>query len=98
MSKQELNKDKELAPCPFCGSEPVFLEASEWCGTWYEAGCEDCGIPTISLQIVDFFGDRRDELHSSWNDEEKRYGDEFINIVRNKAIEYWNNRVNNEQD
>lgn len=30
--------------------------------------------------------------------ERRPNGDEFVNIVRNKAIEYWNNRVNNEQD
>lgn len=88
-------KSEELKPCPFCGSEPSF--PATVFGTYYEAGCSECGVASISLQIVDCFEHRgspnRDDLHNSWDADELKYGDEFIAVARNEAITRWNTRA-----
>lgn len=39
--------DKELLPCPFCGSEYVGLHTvPAECGVSFIAGCEECGART----------------------------------------------------
>lgn len=82
---------------PFCGSDPIFPEAENVYGTCYEAGCEDCGIATISIQIIDCFdfdsSPSRNDAHDSWDDDKAQYGVKFIEIVRNKAIAMWSNRT-----
>lgn len=83
---------EELKDCPFCGSEPVFPEAKDVFGTFYDAGCENCGIPTMSLQIIDFFDRPRNQIHDSWNYETNQYGVEYIEVVRKIAINDWNTR------
>ena len=81
--------------CPFCGSRPNFPESKDVYGTFYDAECGDCGIASISIQISDCFEfdatPSRDDLWDSWKD--MKYGDKFIEIVRNEAIEMWNKRV-----
>ena len=90
MSKQDLN------PCPFCGAQPVFPEVKDVFGTCYEAGCEDCQIATMSMQIIDSFDHEqsptRAEVHESWCEESIQYGAAFIAIVRQEAITEWNDR------
>ncbi len=83
----------ELLCCPFCGSRPVFPEAKYVFGTFYEGGCEDCGIPTISIQIIDCFDYPRDKIHDSWNEETFQYGVEYIEVARMRALAAWNNRA-----
>ena len=84
----------EILPCPFCGSEPKFPDAEDVIGTCYDAGCEDCGIASLSYQIIDTFeyGERRTAAHHSWNNETHRYGIEFIEECRQEAIHDWNIR------
>ncbi len=87
----------ELPTCPFCGSKPVFPEAKEVYGTCYDAGCEECGIATISLQIIDCFDweskPSREDAHNSWDSDNAQYGIEIIEVARNQAIEMWSNRA-----
>jgi len=83
----------EIKDCPFCGSKPVFPESKEVFGTCYEPGCEDCGIATISIQIIDCFEYPRDHVHESWDNEKIQYGIEYIEVARKLAIEDWNKRA-----
>lgn len=82
-----------LKPCPFCGSEPVFPETKDVFGTCYDAGCEDCGMATLSIQIIDCFDHPRKHVHDSWNKETMQYGLEYIEVVRQEAISRWNSRA-----
>jgi hypothetical protein len=82
-----------MLPCPFCGGEPVFPESKDTYGTCYEAGCEDCGLPALSIQIIDCFDYPRDHVHDSWSESEIQYGIEYIEVARNEAIERWNKRA-----
>jgi hypothetical protein len=98
--KKDLEKPTVSSPtctallcCPFCGSEPVFPESKDTYGTCYEAGCEDCGLPTLSIQIIDCFDYPRDHVHYSWNESEIQYGIEYIEVARSEAIERWNKRA-----
>jgi hypothetical protein len=90
-------KPEELKPCPFCGSAPEFPEVSEVFGTCYEAGCNECSMATISIQIIDRFhygeSPNRDDAYNSWDVDALKYGDEFIGIVRSEAIKEWNTRA-----
>ena len=36
-------KDKNLEPCPFCGSEAEIVELKTWEGSFY-VHCPNCGI------------------------------------------------------
>lgn len=83
----------EILPCPFCGSKPDFPEAKDVLGTCYDAGCTDCGIPQISLQIIDCFDHPRGHVHDSWNQEEVKYGLEYVEVARSEAIKDWNKRA-----
>lgn len=87
----------KLKPCPFCGSAPEFPDANDVLGTCYESGCNDCGTARISIQIIDCFdyGDspNREDAHNSWNDDEVKYGNEFIEVARDIAVKQWNSRV-----
>jgi len=87
-----------LKPCPFCGAAPTFPEIKDAYGTQYEGGCEECGIATVSIQIIDCFdyeeNPTRIDAHDSWNSQESRFGDYFISIARNLAISEWNIRHN----
>lgn len=87
----------DLKPCPFCGSEPEFPEANEVYGTCYDAGCNDCGVATISIQIIDCFdygeSPNRGDAHDSWDKESSKYGDKFIDVARSEAISRWNARA-----
>jgi len=82
----------DILNCPFCGEEPVFPSAEDTYGTCYEGGCDSCGIATVSTQIVDCFDQQRQALRASWDDEKHRYGIEYIEVARNKALELWNTR------
>ena len=88
----ESNNDV-LLHCPFCDSEPVFPSAEDTYGTCYEAGCEGCGIPTLSIQIIDCFDRPRDYVHDSWDADKVQYGIKYIEVARNEAIESWNKRA-----
>lgn len=87
----------DLKPCPFCGSEPEFPEVNEVYGTCYDAGCNDCGVATISIQIIDCFDyeetPSRKDASNSWDKESSKYGDEFIEVARSEAISQWNTRA-----
>ena len=87
----------ELLTCPFCGSKPVFPEAKDVYGTCYDAGCEGCGIATISLQIIDCFDCESkpniEDARNSWDSVNAQYGVEIRETARNQAIEMWSNRV-----
>ena len=79
--------------CPFCGSEPNFPDSKDVYGTCYDAGCEDCGVAYISLQIIDCFDSPRDHVHDAWDDKESKYSDEVIEVARQQAMRLWNSRV-----
>ncbi len=82
-----------IKPCPFCGSIPVFPEAKDVYGICYDAGCEDCGVATISLQIIDCFDRPRDHVHDSWDEKEVKYADEYIEVAKREAESLWNRRA-----
>tara|TARA_R110000737_G_scaffold271423_1_gene278484 strand:- start:592 stop:1017 length:426 start_codon:yes stop_codon:yes gene_type:complete len=88
--------DIKLRPCPFCGSAPVFPLAKDVYGTCFEAGCEDCGIATLSIQIIDCFdyeeSPTRENAHASYCEKDMQYGHNYIGIVRDIAIAEWNKR------
>ena len=94
MNESNLN---DLLCCPFCGSEPIFPAAKDVLGTYYEAGCNDCGLAAISIQIIDCFNHTesptREDARDSWDQENIKYGDYFINIAINEAIKRWNART-----
>jgi hypothetical protein len=95
MSESTLN---DLLCCPFCGTKPEFPEVKDALGTYYDAGCNDCGVATISIQIIDCFGygvesPNRNDAHDSWDEENIKYGDDFIAVARNEAISMWNARA-----
>ncbi len=85
--------ERPIMPCPFCGNAPVFPDAKDVTGTCYEAGCEECGIASILIQIIECFDYPRDQVQDSWNNETMRYGLEYIEVARSEAIERWNTRV-----
>jgi hypothetical protein len=85
--------ERNVMPCPFCGNTPIFTDAKDVFGTCYEAGCEECGIPSISIQIIDCFDRPRDDVHDSWDNETMQYGLEYIEVAREEAIERWNTRA-----
>jgi len=86
--------DITVLPCPFCGNTPIFPKAKDVFGTYYEAGCEKCGIASISIQISDFFDDYKiDSVHDSWDNKAMQYGLEYIDEVRQESIELWNTRA-----
>lgn len=88
----------DIKCCPFCGSQPVFPEVKDVYGTCYEAGCEDCGIATMSIQIIDCFdyedSPTRAEAHASYCEKTIQYGFPYIGIARDMAINNWNKRIN----
>ena len=88
----------DLLGCPFCGSKPNFPEAKDVLGTCYEAGCNGCGLPTFSIQIIDCFSyncgsPNREDANNSWDEENIKYGNDFINIARNEAIKVGKTRA-----
>ena len=87
----------DLMSCPFCGSPPVFPESKEVYGTCYDAGCEDCGLPTISIQIIDCFdygeSPNRQDVHNSWDEVNSQYGVQYVDVARNEAVNMWNRRA-----
>lgn len=85
--------ERPVMPCPFCGNTPIFPDAKDVFGTCYEAGCEECGIPSVSIQIIDCFDYPRDHVHDSWDNETMQYGLEYIDVARREAIERWNTRA-----
>jgi len=85
--------NRQHFPCPFCGTSPVFPDAKDVYGTCYDAGCEECGIATISLQIIDCFDHPRSHVHDSWNKDTFQYGLEYIEVARQEAISMWNTRA-----
>ena len=87
------SNDRVIKPCPFCGSIPVFPEAKDVYGTCYDAGCEDCGVATISLQIIDCFDRPRDHVHDAWNEKESKYANKYIEVARQEAVAMWNKRA-----
>jgi hypothetical protein len=93
MRNREKDMENELKPCPFCGEAPVFPKAAETFGSWYECGCESCGLASAGVQIIDCFDHPRDHVHASWNNETHQYGVEFIDVARNQAIAAWNARA-----
>lgn len=84
----------EIKPCPFCGSHPIFPKSSEVYGTCYDFSCEGCGIPHISIQIIDMFDfPERNDVHESWSNSDMKYGDKYIEVARLEAINEWNKRA-----
>ena len=83
----------EILNCPFCGEEPEFPDASEVYGTCYDAGCDNCGIPSISLQIIDCFDHPRDHVHAAWDENIMQYDIKHIEVARQEAIRAWNTRA-----
>ena len=94
--KPDLNA---LLCCPFCGSEPEFPDVEEVYGTCYDAGCNDCGVATISIQIIDCFdcgeSPNREDAYNSWDEDRIKYGDSFIRVAIGEAIKRWNTRAYN---
>lgn len=84
---------ESLLPCPFCGAAANFPDAKDVFGTHYEAGCGDCGIAALSLQIIDCFDYPRDHVHASWNAGTHQYGIEFIEEARRQAVAFWQART-----
>ena len=84
-----MNKFKK---CPFCGEDPVFPKAKDVYGTCYDGGCESCGIPEISIQIIDCFDHPREHVHKSWDDEKHQYSIEYIEVARIIVINLWEQR------
>ena len=81
----------KLLPCPFCGSSPTFPEAKYVFGTFYEAGCETCGLANVSVQISDELVTIK--ARESWDNKKLQYGIPYIEIVRQNAIKAWNTRA-----
>lgn len=86
----------KLKPCPFCGGDAVFPDTSEIYGAWLDdAGCINCGIATISIQICDYL---TIEERDTWNNVKCRYGINALEKVRQIAIDMWNTRAGEEND
>jgi hypothetical protein len=83
-----------IKPCPFCGAKPNFPEVGEVFGTCYDAGCENCGLASLSFQISDSMTieERLSDPFTNY-----KYQDEYIERVRNEAIEAWNTRAAQEE-
>lgn len=97
-----IDKDNTTKPeillCPFCGKAPVFPESKDVFGTCYDAGCNECGIATISMQIIDCFDygeghPNREDAHNSWDQDNIKYSEEIIEVARSEAISDWNHRA-----
>jgi hypothetical protein len=88
---------EEIKPCPFCASRPSFPEVKDVLGTCYDAGCENCGMAFMSIQIIDCFdygeSPNREDAHNSWDENNIKYGDEFVGIARDIAVSRWNDRA-----
>ena len=83
----------DIKTCPFCGSIPNFPLANSVRGTTYDAGCEECGIAAISIQIIDCVDySQRHDVDISWDNASMKYADKYYEIARNYAIERWNTR------
>ena len=95
--EQVSEDNQELRECPFCGSDPVFPDSKDVRGTCYDAGCEECGVAKISIQIIDCFDYPRDHVHDSWDNEKTCYAQEYIEEARRQAIAAWNRRAPAEQ-
>ena len=76
----------KLKPCPFCGDVPKLPDGG---GTQYEIECI-CGMACSSVQICDYMT-IEERIADDFID--YRYGQEFIDRARDKAVEYWNERV-----
>lgn len=63
-----MNNQTELKPCPFCGNQPLLLEADYDSCMWWEITCKGCGLSTSHDDIND-----KKKLIEIWN---KRIGDE----------------------
>lgn len=84
----------KIKRCPFCGSKPEFPDADGVLGTLYEAGCNNCCIANISIQIIDCFeGHERKSAQISWDNSSMRYGKRYIESAKSAAIEMWNKRA-----
>ncbi len=93
--KNQAGHGVEVDLCPFCGAYPYFPDAKDVYGTCYDAGCEVCGIATISIQIIDCFDHPREHVHDSWDENTHQYGLKYIEVVRQNAIGQWNARAIN---
>ena len=88
MSKEQ----NELKPCPFCGgkaevsfvSDKVPYVLKEYHNRFIFAGCRKCGIVT---PLFNAFNKTRSPLMNETN----------IAKAKQKAIEVWNRRTDNEQ-
>jgi hypothetical protein len=89
-------KDIKLKPCPFCGSTPSFPLVKDVYGTCLEADCQNCGMASVSIQIIDCFdyegSPNRAEAHASYCEKTIQYGFHYIGIARDIAIAEWNTR------
>ena len=85
--------ERPVMPCPFCGNTPIFPDAKDVFGTCYEAGCEECGMPSFTIQIIVCFDYPRDHVHDSWDNETMQYGLEYSEVARREALDRWNTRA-----
>jgi len=79
----------DLKPCPFCGVVPTLNSHEECYGTCYELGCDECGIPQISIQMQDLMT-IEERLADGFKD--YQFGIEYIKRAEAKAVERWNTR------
>lgn len=80
--------DSQLKPCPFCGGCAEFVRKQIYLDHGYRVDCTQCGVKG-SLFLVNHPKLKYDGL-----DESTRYTEEQ---AKQKAIEAWNRRADNEQ-
>ena len=72
------NAERELFPCPFCGSRAEIIEQEDSDGRFAAVGCWECGAGSRQHYFIG--DDARDHVASAWNKRAQASGVPVINI------------------